>query len=151
VLTDAGFHWYEVSNWARDESARCAHNLLYWRNQHWWGVGPGAHGHVGGTRWWNVRNPATYADLVAAGTQPVEGCERAGADQRALEDLLLGIRLVEGIAVDDVAAREPFPRLVDDGLIDSAALARGRLTLTRRGRLLTDSVIRALMPDGPRG
>ena len=63
----AGLHWYEVSNWARDDAARCRHNLLYWTGGDWWGVGPGAHSHVGGVRWWNVKHPSAYAARIAAG------------------------------------------------------------------------------------
>jgi putative oxygen-independent coproporphyrinogen III oxidase len=150
ALTGAGYHWYEVSNWARTPAARCAHNLLYWRNDHWWGIGPGAHGHIGGVRWWNVRHPSDHARAVHAGRLPVDGSERPTAEQRALEDLLLHIRLVDGID----AAPYPAPllaELVADGLVDDAALAaRGRLVLTRNGRMLTDGVIRRLDGDGPR-
>ena len=67
ALTAAGFSWYEVSNWARDAGARCRHNLAYWTGGDWWGVGPGAHSHVGGVRWWNVKHPAAYAAALAAG------------------------------------------------------------------------------------
>ena len=69
-LTAAGLGWYEVSNWARDDAARCRHNELYWANANWWGVGPGAHSHVGGLRWWNVKHPAAYADRLARGESP---------------------------------------------------------------------------------
>ena len=58
---DAGYAWYEVSNWATDAAHRSRHNLAYWTGQDWWGIGPGAHSHVGGVRWWNVKHPAAYA------------------------------------------------------------------------------------------
>ena len=67
VLTSAGLGWYELSNWARDDAARCRHNLLYWHSADWWGIGPGAHSHVDGVRWWNVKHPAAYAQRLAAG------------------------------------------------------------------------------------
>jgi putative oxygen-independent coproporphyrinogen III oxidase len=70
TLTAAGFAWYEVSNWARSVPARCRHNLLYWRGGDWWGLGPGAHSHIGGVRWWNVKHPASHAARVAAGRSP---------------------------------------------------------------------------------
>jgi putative oxygen-independent coproporphyrinogen III oxidase len=60
-LHDAGYEWYEVASWALHESAQCRHNLGYWRSHDWWGIGPGAHSHVAGVRWWNVRRPAGYA------------------------------------------------------------------------------------------
>jgi oxygen-independent coproporphyrinogen-3 oxidase len=147
TLSAAGFAWYEVSNWARGTSARCAHNLLYWRNDHWWGIGPGAHSHVGGTRWWNARHPEQHAAAVAAGRAPVDGSERCTPAERALEDLLLGIRLVDGL---DAAGFRPATvrSLVEDGLVDGEAAARRhRLVLTRAGRLLTDSVVRRLDGD----
>ena len=55
--TAAGLSWYEVSNWARTPADACRHNLGYWRGDDWWGIGPGAHSHVGGVRWWNVKHP----------------------------------------------------------------------------------------------
>ena len=70
ALTAAGLHWYEVSNWAASEAARCRHNLAYWTGGDWWGIGPGAHSHVGGVRWWNVKHPAAYAAALAAGRSP---------------------------------------------------------------------------------
>src|ERR1700722_14068704 len=69
LLSSAGLHWYELSNWARDEKAYCRHNMLYWTGGDWWGFGPGAHSHVGGVRWWNVKHPAAYAARPAAGAQ----------------------------------------------------------------------------------
>ena len=75
VLARAGYGWYEVSNWSRDPSGRCRHNEGYWRGDAWWGVGPGAHSHVGGVRWWNVKHPRTYAARLAAGASPAAGRE----------------------------------------------------------------------------
>ncbi len=68
LLSSAGLGWYEVSNWARSRAAWCRHNVGYWVGSDWWGVGPGAHSHVGGVRWWNVKHPAAYADRIAAGS-----------------------------------------------------------------------------------
>jgi putative oxygen-independent coproporphyrinogen III oxidase len=78
ALSAAGLHWYEVSNWAAGDSARCRHNLTYWRGGDWWGIGPGAHSHVGGVRWWNVKHPASYAARLAAGTSPAYAREVLG-------------------------------------------------------------------------
>lgn len=158
VLSAAGFAWYELSNWARDASARCAHNLLYWRNDNWWGVGPGAHSHVGGTRWWNVRHPAAHAERVQRGEAPVEGSERCTPEERALEDLMLGIRLADGVdvhalahtaSIDDTVAQ--VDALVADGLVEPDAWRRQRrIVLTRSGRLVADSVVLRLQPDASR-
>ncbi len=75
LLGGAGYDWYEVSNWATDAAHRSRHNLGYWRGDDWWGVGPGAHSHVGGVRWWNAKHPAAYAERVTAGVSPAVGRE----------------------------------------------------------------------------
>jgi putative oxygen-independent coproporphyrinogen III oxidase len=149
VLTAAGLGWYEISNWAAgngSEASRCAHNLLYWTGGDWWGIGPGAHSHVGGTRWWNVRHPAAYGTRIAAGHSPGQAREVLAAPERRLEQVMLGIRLVQGWPVTMLgpAGRENAGAVVADGLADPAAYARGRIVLTRRGRLLADAVTRAL-------
>ena len=77
AFSAAGLEWYEVSNWARDPAARCRHNELYWTSASWWGVGPGAHSHVAGERWWNVKHPSAYAARITAGESPGPG--RRGA------------------------------------------------------------------------
>lgn len=148
MLADAGYDWYEVSNWARAPAARCAHNLAYWRGGAWWGVGPGAHSHVGGVRWWNVKHPRAYAARLAAGQSPAAARELLTDEQRVDERVLLGVRLVEGLPVDDVpqTGRPAVAGLVADGLLDGrAALAQRRIVLTRRGRLLADLVVRRLL------
>jgi putative oxygen-independent coproporphyrinogen III oxidase len=144
-LSAAGMGWYEVSNWARDEAARCRHNLLYWTGGDWWGVGPGAHSHVGGVRWWNVRHPAAYADRLAAGLSPGHGREVLDAESRRVERVLLELRLREGLdrAVLDPTGLAAVPALVADGLL---LPGDGPLVLTRRGRLLADAVVRDLLP-----
>jgi coproporphyrinogen III oxidase-like Fe-S oxidoreductase len=151
-----GFEWYEVSNWARRPGSRCRHNLLYWRNDHWWGIGPGAHSHIGGIRWWNVRHPAEHARLVSAGTVPSEGRETCSPAERELEDLMLGLRLADGFRLDASpelarSARATIEDLVKEGLLDPDAWKTdARLALTRSGRLLTDSVLTRLISDGRR-
>jgi oxygen-independent coproporphyrinogen-3 oxidase len=145
-LEAAGLGWYEVSNWARDEQARCRHNLAYWRGSDWWGVGPGAHSHVGGTRWWNVKHPAAYADRLARGLSPAHAREVLDEQTRHVERLLLGVRLRDGLALDllDQAGRAQLPVLVARGLVEASPA--DRLVLTRDGRLLADAVVRDLVP-----
>jgi len=142
-LTGAGLGWYEVSNWARDEAARCRHNLLYWQGADWWGIGPGAHSHVGGVRFWNVRHPAAYAQRLGAGRSPGQGREVLDGATRRVERILLESRLASGLpaSVLEPAARERVADLVEDGLVFDAADV---IVLTRRGRLLADAVVRAL-------
>jgi putative oxygen-independent coproporphyrinogen III oxidase len=147
TLTAAGYHWYEVSNWATDDAHRSRHNLAYWTGQDWWGVGPGAHSHVGGVRWWNVKHPAAYAERLAAGTSPAHGRETLDAETRRVEAVLLRSRIVDGLTVGmlDSAGRTAVAGLLADGLVEGAPAVRGRVVLTRRGRLLADAVVRRLL------
>ncbi len=142
VLGAAGFDWYEVSNWATSPAARCRHNLGYWCGGDWWGAGPGAHSHVGGVRWWNVRHPARYSKLLAAGESPAEARELLGPGERHVEQVLLELRTVEGLAVSvlDDDGRAAGERAAADGLLSGPAWRDGRAVLTRRGRLLADGV-----------
>ncbi len=148
VLAQAGYDWYEVSNWARTPADRCRHNEGYWRGDAWWGVGPGAHGHVGGVRWWNVKHPRAYAARLAAGESPAAAREVLTAEQRHDEEVLLGVRLREGLDLGrlDDAGRTAVAGLVADGLLEGPAAVRDRrAVLTLRGRLLADTVVRRLL------
>ncbi|NUR70664.1 MAG: coproporphyrinogen III oxidase [Hamadaea sp.] len=147
VLSGAGLGWYEVSNWAASEGARCAHNLLYWTGGDWWGIGPGAHSHVGGVRWWNVKRPAHYAKLLADGHSPGAGRERLSDEDRYVEDVMLRLRLRDGYPLAQLRDDGPLAaeRARADGLLDDAEYADGRAVLTLRGRLLADAVIRDLL------
>jgi len=142
----AGLTWYELSNWAAAESSVCRHNLLYWTGGDWWGIGPGAHSHVGGTRWWNVRHPRDYAARLAAGGSPAQARERLTAADRRIEEILLTTRLATGCPATllSAAGRSAARAAVTDGLADPAAWTAGRVVLTRTGRLLADAVIRGL-------
>ncbi|MFV2019140.1 radical SAM family heme chaperone HemW [Micromonospora sp. LOL_023] len=147
VLTAGGFGWYEVSNWAASEAARCRHNLLYWTGGDWWGLGPGAHSHVGGVRWWNVKHPTEYARRLAAGRSPGHGRELLTDAEQLVEDVMLRLRLSSGLPLTRLAAggRAAAGRAGLDGLLDAAALDAGRAVLTLRGRLLADAVVRDLL------
>ncbi len=146
VLTAAGLRWYEISNWAAAGPSRCAHNMLYWTDGDWWGIGPGAHSHVGGTRWWNVRHPAAYGARIAAGNSPGQAREVLTESERQLERIMLRIRLAEGcpLAVLGPAGRKNAESVVAECLASPDAFARGAIVLTRRGRLLADAVTRQL-------
>ncbi|MBS1905437.1 MAG: coproporphyrinogen III oxidase [Actinobacteria bacterium] len=152
LLGEAGFEWYEVSNWARRSGdadradQRSRHNMAYWRGTDWWGFGPGAHSHVAGLRWWNVKHPAAYAQRLATGESPAAATERPDAEAAQLERILLRSRMAEGMPLDAIAAdaRTRVAGLIADGLVEPAAALRGTLALTLRGRLLADAVVRAL-------
>lgn len=145
-LAAAGFDWYEVSNWARSVEQRSRHNLAYWRGSDWWGFGPGAHSHVAGLRWWNVKHPAAYAQRLAASESPAAGTERPDRESHLLERVLLETRLSDGMAIADLpeANRTRVAGLIADGLVDAAVALQGRIRLTLKGRLLADAVVREL-------
>ncbi|HJY24900.1 MAG TPA: radical SAM family heme chaperone HemW [Actinomycetes bacterium] len=147
TLAAAGFGWYEVSNWSRSVEARSRHNLAYWRGRDWWGIGPGAHSHVAGVRWWNVKHPATYAGRLSADSSPAQAREELSDEDRRLERVLLGVRLADGHPLDDLhePGRLAAKEAVDRDLLEPAAHDAGRAVLTRRGRLLADAVIRDLV------
>jgi len=149
LLAAAGLRWYEVSNWAVSPQSRCRHNLGYWRGDDWWGIGPGAHSHVAGVRWWNVKHPARWVSRLADGHSPGAGREVLDLDQRRTEEVLLLVRLAEGLPGDRLAApgRAAADRAARDGLLDRVRWAAGRVVLTRQGRLLADAVVRDLLPD----
>jgi oxygen-independent coproporphyrinogen-3 oxidase len=146
TLSRAGHAWYEVSNWAADDTAECCHNLGYWLGSDWWGVGPGAHSHVGGVRWWNVKHPAAYAERLADNLSPAYAREVLDAETRRVERVLLETRLARGLPLDvlDEAGLDVVPALVGGELVTLPSA--DRLVLTQRGRLLADTVVRTLLP-----
>src|SRR5215813_3513845 len=146
LFAAAGLRWYEISNWAAGPGARCRHNLLYWASGNWWGIGPGAHSHVGGTRWWNVRHPSAYAARVSAGDSPAQAREVLTERERRTERILLLTRLAGGCPVSELgpAGRDAARLAVADGLAEPEAHRAGRVVLTQRGRLLADAVVRDL-------
>jgi oxygen-independent coproporphyrinogen-3 oxidase len=147
VLGGAGLGWYEISNWAVTEAARCRHNLGYWRGDDWWGIGPGAHSHVGGVRWWNVLHPSAYAQRISAGVSPAQGREVLDDETRRVERIMLETRLADGLdaVVLSHAGRAAAERFAADGLLERSALEAHRVVLTRRGRLLAEAVVRGLL------
>jgi putative oxygen-independent coproporphyrinogen III oxidase len=149
LIGEAGLSWYEVSNWARTPEQACRHNLAYWRGDDWWGIGPGAHSHVGGVRWWNVKHPTAYAGRLAQGLSPAAGRETLDAETRDMERVMLEARLVSGLAVATLgeSGRHAVAGLMAEGLVDAPAAIKGTLVLTLKGRLLADAVVRRILPD----
>lgn len=158
VLSRAGYEWYEVSNFSTSPQTRSQHNMNYWLDTDWWGAGPGAHSHMSGMRWWNVKHPLAYAQRLRGGTSPGHAQETLTAEDRKLEHLMLRLRLADGL---DVAQYNAMPgagsvtgvqlrALQKRGLVEEAPLAasaehpEGRAVLTVHGRLLADAVIRTL-------
>ncbi|WP_291381211.1 radical SAM family heme chaperone HemW [Demequina sp.] len=157
ALAAAGYGWYEVSNWAAVPGQRCRHNLAYWRSHDWWGIGPGAHSYLGprvgadgvtapATRWWNVKHPLAYANRIAVGEDPANGREDLSDADLALERVMLGLRLADGLSTAAVGRdkADAIARLIADDVLDGASALRGLLVLTRRGRLVADAAVRVL-------
>ncbi len=153
LLREAGFEWYEVSNWSRaaegrsPEQNRSAHNIAYWRNQDWWGIGPGAHSHMDGVRWWNIKHPLPYTNKIRDGLSPAVGRETLDHDTQYLEHVMLGIRIREGLDTSSLRpeGRNAVAGLIADGWVDGAAAIAGRVILTDQGRLMADAVTRRLL------
>jgi oxygen-independent coproporphyrinogen-3 oxidase len=138
AFTAAGLEWYEISNWA-GPGGECRHNLGYWRRDgEWWGIGPGAHSFAGGVRWSNVRRPAEYARRLRGGESPEDAYEEIDDATRAFEQVMLELRLRDGLVLADTPRADAARELADDGLID---ISGGRAVLTRRGRMLADRVV----------
>ena len=147
TLSQAGYLWYEVSNWSGGRAARSRHNELYWTGADWWGIGPGAHSHVGGVRWWNVKHPSAYAGLVEAGRSPAHAREVLSPRARRTEQIMLGLRLRDGLPVSLLSpgGRAAAQEAVGYGLLSRVEHLGGRAVLTLRGRLLADAVVRSLL------
>ncbi|QNJ91492.1 coproporphyrinogen III oxidase [Mycolicibacterium fluoranthenivorans] len=142
-LSAAGLQWYEVSNWSAP-GGECRHNLGYWDGGEWWGAGPGAHGFVGSTRWWNIKHPNAYAQALTERRLPVADSEDLDEAARHTEDVMLRLRLRSGlpVAVLSPDERHRAEVAIGDGLVVRAA---DRLVLTDPGRLLADAVVRTLL------
>lgn len=143
ALGQAGFSWYEVSNWAKP-GGQCRHNMLYWRDGNWWGAGPGAHSHLDGTRFYNVKHPARYAATISGGELPIKDSEGLTAEDRHTEKIMLGLRLAEGIDANLLGEDElgKARRQAEAGMVEFVSGEGGqRIQLTNRGRLLADAII----------
>jgi putative oxygen-independent coproporphyrinogen III oxidase len=147
TLQAAGFGWYEVSNWATSTAGECRHNRIYWTGGNWWGAGPGAHSHIGGTRWWNVKHPTRYTAALDAGASPAAGRESLSQRAQLTERLMLEVRMRDGLDLSALppAASRHAEQCVIWGLAERSPLAEDRLVLTQRGRLLADAVVRDLL------
>jgi len=147
ILGAAGYEWYEVSNWALSERSACRHNELYWSDANWWGFGPGAHSHVSGVRWWNVKHPTRYAAALESGRSPAAGRETLDPAARYTEKIMLGVRMRAGLPTYELTdkARASLPQLASWGLIDTGLMNVGQVVLTQRGRLMADAVVRELL------
>jgi oxygen-independent coproporphyrinogen-3 oxidase len=144
-LRSLGMTWYEVSNWSKP-GGECRHNIAYWRNQDWLGIGPGAHAHSAGTRSWNLKHPAAWAARVDEGVSATADLEVLDASDINHEDIMLGLRLREGLALSVLgdAGLTQAQLAVTEGLLDPASFTEGKAVLTFQGRLLADGLVARL-------
>lgn len=145
ALTQMGMSWYEVSNWSLP-GGECRHNIGYWRNQDWLGIGPGAHAHFNGLRQWNVKHPAAWAGLVDSGQLPVADSETLNELDVAHENIMLALRLRSGLALSELSEQAQIEAdlALTDGLLEPGAFSEGLAVLTFRGRLLADGLVARL-------
>ncbi|MFZ9105686.1 MAG: radical SAM family heme chaperone HemW [Pontimonas sp.] len=147
AFSAAGYEWYEVSNWSRGVEHRSRHNLSYWTNTDWWGVGPGAHSHVGGVRWWNVKHPKAYADRLEQGLSPALAREILSGEEKYTEMVMLRLRIRDGLPISSLhpGHQEAVAWAIAGEFVDAHAALGGTLVLTRKGRLVADGVARQLL------
>lgn len=141
----AGMNWYEVSNWALN-GGQARHNIAYWHSNDWWGIGAGAHSHIQGVRWWNVKHPTTYISKLIKGESPMLESERLTAEQLRFEEVLLRIRVATGLPLNFFTAKEKEKLLtyLEQNHLDQKAWQSGQVKLSLSGRLLADQIVRAL-------
>ena len=136
VFRDNGFDWYEVSNWAKPKS-ECQHNIHYWQSDNWWGIGPGAHSHINGVRWWNEKLPRIWTEKLNSGISPANAREVLDEATRKTENIMLQMRLASGMDLK-LLQNSKVHQLEVDGLVE---VENDSVRLTFRGRLLADRVI----------
>ena len=139
LLNENGYSWYEISNWAK-ENKECQHNLNYWKGNNWWGIGPGAHSHINGVRWWNQKLPKNWRESLDKDQSPALAREKLTNEQIRNEEVMLLSRLKTGINRSDFDQKN-VEKLIEDKLVNDVS---GKLELTLEGRLLADVVFRQL-------
>ena len=145
LAAKAGMDWYEVSNWSLT-GGEARHNIAYWHSNDWWGIGAGAHSHVQGVRWWNVKHPTTYISKLISGESPMLENETLTKEQMRFEEILLRIRLSSGLPLDFFTEAELviLNSYLAQGHLEEKAWQSGQLKLSISGRLLADQIVRAL-------
>ena len=145
-FNSAGFTWYELSNWSKPGS-ECRHNIAYWNGANWWGAGAGAHSHIDGRRFWNVKHPAAYAQRILGSGSAMADQEILTDSQKRSEEIMLQIRLASGIKRSALTLAEEsslITYLEDDHLM-SAAWEQGSVVLSSKGRLIADRIVREIL------
>ena len=146
AFKEAGFEWYELSNWSKPGS-ESKHNMAYWNGDNWWGAGPGAHSHLNGKRFWNVKHPNLYKERIQNKQSAVADSEVLKKDQIESERLMLLLRLPSGIekqTLNQIQLSE-LSEFVESGHLDRANWNQGRASLTLNGRLIADRILRKIL------
>jgi oxygen-independent coproporphyrinogen-3 oxidase len=146
AFSEAGFTWYELSNWSK-LSGKSRHNIAYWLNKNWWGAGPGAHSHINGKRWWNVKHPNLYRDKLLQNISPELDSEILEPIQIESERLMLSIRLPEGITKTSLSSDQimRLNQYLESGALDATKWDAGSVSLTLSGRLIADRIVREIL------
>ena len=146
AFTTAGLNWYELSNWAKPNS-QSKHNLAYWLGHNWWGAGPGAHSHINGKRFWNVKHPNLYKQKIQANETVILDSEVLKGSQIESERLMLSIRLPQGLEKNTLNNQQilELTDYVNSGHLDQENWNLGRATLTLDGRLIADRIVREIL------
>ena len=146
AFTKFGFNWYELSNWSKVNS-ESKHNLAYWLGKNWWGAGPGAHSHLNGKRFWNIKHPNLYKQKIDAKESPVADSEDLKELQIESERLMLSIRLPSGVEKNTLNEQQisDLSGYVESGHLDKGDWDNGRATLTLNGRLIADRIVREIL------
>jgi len=146
LFHEAGFEWYEISNWSKPGSS-CRHNVAYWKGANWWGIGPGAHSHINGRRWWNVKHPTAYRERIEEGHAPMQAHEILTEEEMAREEIMLLLRLPAGLSLErfNPAQRTALEDFAAQGYFEQDPWEQGLLTLSRSGRLIADRIVRELV------
>jgi oxygen-independent coproporphyrinogen-3 oxidase len=146
AFTKFGFDWYELSNWSKPNS-ESKHNLAYWLGHNWWGAGPGAHSHINGKRFWNVKHPNLYKQKIDSGEAPVADSEDLQESQIESERLMLSIRLPSGVEKSTLNEKQilDLSGYVKSGHLDEGNWDNGRAALTLEGRLIADRIVREIL------
>jgi oxygen-independent coproporphyrinogen-3 oxidase len=146
LCEESGLSWYELSNWSKP-GHESRHNIAYWRNADWWGLGPGAHSHMNGIRWWNLKHPTAYKNALFAGASPMQESEVLTTQQKFDEAIMLSIRMRGGISLSELSQgqREKVAEYRQSGHLDSKQWDMGTLQLTPNGRLIADRIVRELV------
>ena len=139
MLNKNNYSWYEISNWAKKDK-ECKHNLNYWLGNNWWGIGPGAHSHVNGVRWWNHKLPKVWRELLEKQNSPALAREVLSEGQIRSEQIMLLSRLRTGLGNQELDENR-IENLIANQL---ATLDTNKIVLTLKGRLLADEVFRQL-------